>query len=196
MRAPASLLLAILLGASACRGAEPTPAPAPPVPVASSDDDPVGHPAPGWQLDRWYNSPPLTLESLRGSVVLVRWFMSPECPLCSATAPSLNILHERYRERGLVVIGMYHHKREEPLDPEAVRGFVAHYGFRFPVAIDDGWRTLRRWWLDGHEREYTSVSFLIDRRGVVRHVHRGGRYAPGDRDFEVMRAKIEALLAE
>ena len=91
---------------------------------------------------------------------------------------------------------MYHHKGAEPLDPEAVRGFVAHYGFRFPVAIDEGWQTLRRWWLDGHDREYTSVSFLIDRRGIVRHVHKGGRYAPGDRDFEAMRVKIEALLAE
>jgi hypothetical protein len=47
-----------------------------------------------------------------------------------------------------------------------------------------------------HDREYTNVSFLIDRYGIVRRVHRGGRYAPGDRDFEVMRVKIEALLAE
>jgi hypothetical protein len=45
-----------------------------------------------------------------------------------------------------------------------VRGYVEHYQFRFPVAVDADWQTLKRWWLDGHERSWTSVSFLIDRR--------------------------------
>jgi hypothetical protein len=45
-------------------------------------------------------------------------------------------------------------------------------------------------------RSFTSVSFLIDRRGVIRHVHQGGKLAPDTDDFRVMRAKIEALLAE
>lgn len=156
----------------------------------------IGKPAPGWNLARWFNSPPLTLASLRGSVVLVRWFMSPGCPLCSATAPSLNGFHAQYAARGLRVIGMYHHKGQEPLDPEDVQGYVEHYGFAFPVAIDADWQTLRRWWLDGHERGYTSVSFLIDRAGIVRHVHLGGEYAPGSADHAQMQQWIESLLAE
>jgi len=73
-----------------------------------------------------------------------------------------------------------------------VRGYVEHYQFRFPVAVDSDWQTLKRWWLDGPERSWTSVSFLIDRRGVIRHVHRGGKLAPDTDDFRVMRAKIEA----
>ncbi|HWN71808.1 MAG TPA: redoxin domain-containing protein [Haliangium sp.] len=156
----------------------------------------VGKPAPGWQLQRWFNSPPLTVESLRGSVVLVRWFMSPECPLCSATAPSLNAFHARYASAGLRVIGMYHHKGRAPLDPADVQGYVAHYGFEFPIAIDADWQTLKRWWLDGHERGFTSVSFLIDRAGTVRYVHLGGKYAPGSADHAQMQRWIESLLAE
>jgi thiol-disulfide isomerase/thioredoxin len=156
----------------------------------------VGKPAPGWNLARWFNSPPLTVESLRGSVVLVRWFMSPECPLCSATAPSLNAFHERYAAAGLRVIGMYHHKGKQPLDPADVQGYVEHYGFEFPVAIDADWQTLQRWWLDGHERGFTSVSFLVDRAGIVRHVHLGGKYAPGSADHAQMQRWIESLLAE
>jgi thiol-disulfide isomerase/thioredoxin len=156
----------------------------------------VGKPAPGWSLARWFNSPPLTAESLRGSVVLVRWFMSPECSLCSATAPSLNAFHEQYAARGLRVIGMYHHKGEQPLDPADVQGYVEHYGFEFPVAIDADWQTLRRWWLDGHDRSYTSVSFLLDRAGLVRHVHLGGKYEPGSADHAQMQRWIESLLAE
>ncbi len=134
------------------------------------------------------------LEDLRGKVVLVRWFMAPSCPFCSATAPALNRFDEEYRGRGLVVIGAYHHKDPEPLDVETVRGYVEHYRFRFPVAVDPDWQTLKRWWLDGHERSWTSVSFLIDRRGVIRHVHLGGKLAPDTDDFRVMRAKIEQLL--
>jgi hypothetical protein len=88
-------------------------------------------------------------------------------------------------------------ERSEALDPEDVRGYVEHYGFQFPVAIDEDWRTLRRFWLDGHERrEFTSVSFIIDRRGVIREVHKGGKYAPGDADYERIRGRIEALLGE
>jgi hypothetical protein len=60
-------------------------------PGASSTDvsSIVGKPAPAWDLRTWFNSPPRRIEDLRGQVVLVRWFMSAECPYCSATAPSL-----------------------------------------------------------------------------------------------------------
>ena len=78
-----------------------------------------------------------------------------------------------------------------------VRSLVTdHYRFRFPVAIDDEWKTLRRWWLDAHPDSWTSVSFLIDRSGVVRFVHLGGAYAPDSPEYRQMRAWIEELLAE
>jgi peroxiredoxin len=156
----------------------------------------IGRPAPGWSIARWINSKPLTLESLRGRVVLVRWFMSTECPYCSATAPSLRLLHERHAGRGLTIVGLYHHKRPEPLDPVAVEGWVRDFGFTFPVGIDEDWRTLKKWWLDGGSQRFTSVSFLIDKRGIVRHIHPGGSYAPDSADFAAMERWIERLIAE
>jgi peroxiredoxin len=158
--------------------------------------DVVGRPAREWDVGPWINSPPLSLAGLRGKVVLVRWFMSPSCPMCSATAPALVDLDRRYKDRGLAVVGMYHHKDDEPLDPAKVRGYVEHYGYTFPVAIDPDWRTCKQWWLDGHHREYTSVAFLIDRAGVVRHVHLGGKLAAGSPDLAVVESRIQALLAE
>jgi thiol-disulfide isomerase/thioredoxin len=151
-----------------------------------------------WETSTWFNSEPLTLAGLRGRVVFVRWFMSPDCPFCSGTAPALRELHQRYSgERGLVVIGMYHHKGLEPLDPTAVRGWIKHYGYEFPVAIDAGWRTLKRWWLNGHPRRaYTSVSFLIDRKGVVRRVHLGGLIDVKSDEFRAIEADVGRLLAE
>jgi thiol-disulfide isomerase/thioredoxin len=147
-------------------------------------------------VSQWFNSAPLTLADLRGRVVFVRWFMSPDCPFCSGTAPALRALHESYADQGLVVVGMYHHKDPTPLDPENVRGWIEHFGYTFPVAIDADWRTLERWWLDGHDRSYTSVSFLIDRAGAVRHVHLGGLIDPKSEEFADLRRRVEALLAE
>ena len=164
-----------------------------------TDDSLVGvidQPAPPWQVSQWFNSPPLSLEGLRGKVVFVRWFTAPSCPFCSGTAPTLRTLHERYGAKGLAVVGMYHHKDDTPLDPKQVEGWIKHYGYRFPVAIDKDWTTLRKWWLDGHVRSYTSVSFLIDKAGVVRRVHLGGLIAPEGDDIAAINADVERLIAE
>lgn len=158
-------------------------------------DELIGHAAPGWDLATWFNSKPLRLEDLRGKVVLVRWFTAPDCPFCTATAPSLNLLDQRYRERGLVVLGFYHHKSPEPLSPETVKGYLEHYEFRFPVAIDPDWKTLKRWWLD-RDRGWTSVSFLLDKKGVIRFIHPGGKYAPGSPELAEIDRRIRGLLAE
>jgi thiol-disulfide isomerase/thioredoxin len=156
----------------------------------------IDQPAPPFVVSQWFNSPPLALDGLRGKVVFVRWFMGPSCPFCSATAPTLRALHARYASQGLAVIGMYHHKEETPLDPKQVEGWIKHYGYEFPVAIDKDWTTLRRWWLDRHERSFTSVSFLLDKAGIVRRVHLGGTIAPEGDDIAAIRADVERLLAQ
>jgi peroxiredoxin len=164
----------------------------------------VGRPSPDWSNDRWVQGGPLRLSDLRGKVVLVRFFMDADCPLCRGTAPTLNELHREFGPRGLVVVGMYTPKpRPRPVTVEEVRGYVASYGFRFPVAIDDDWDTLKKLWLERvPDAEYTSASLLIDRHGVVRHVQKGGLYAKdaasaeARADYQAMRAAIVKLLAE
>ncbi|MCI0464860.1 MAG: redoxin family protein [Gemmataceae bacterium] len=157
---------------------------------------PVGTRAGEWEVSDWLNSKPLTLKGLRGRVILVRWWAAPGCPFCEATAPALNEFHKRYQDRGLVVVGLYHHKARTALDVAKVKESADKFGFRFPVAIDRDWRTLKRWWLDGAEQRWTSVTFLIDRSGVVRHVHPGGAYVKGDRAYQEIEARIEQLLKE
>jgi peroxiredoxin len=117
-------------------------------------------------------------------------------PLLRRDRPALNEFHARYKDKGLVVVGLYHHKADTPLDPAAVKRCAEKLGFHFPVAIDPQWRTLKRWWLDSAERRWTSVSFLIDRKGVIRHVHPGGQYVKGDKAYDALKAKIEELLKE
>ncbi|MEO5803918.1 MAG: redoxin domain-containing protein [Verrucomicrobiota bacterium] len=162
--------------------------------AVSADQKLIGTPAPEWSVTNWINSPPLELKDLRGKVVLVRWWTAPDCPYCKATAPALNEFHEKYSARGLQIIGFYHHKSDEPLRIEEVKRFTKTFGFKFPVAIDPDWKTLHRWWLDQGKENWTSVSFLIDRRGIIRRIHPGGKYVRGDKDYTELKAKIEELL--
>jgi peroxiredoxin len=156
----------------------------------------IGQQPSEWRLDHWLNSTPQKLEDLRGKVVLVRWWTAPDCPYCSATAPALNEFHKSYHDRGLEIFGVYHHKSSTPLRVEDVRHFVEKFGFQFPVAIDPDWRTLKQWWLDKGAGNWTSVTFLLDRKGNVRHIHPGGQYVKGDAGYDAMKRKIEELLAE
>ncbi len=100
--------------------------------------------------------------------------------------------HERYADRGLVVIGMYHPKPPGTMPVEVVRKLAEGLGLVFPLAIDPNWETLHRYWLDGHTRPWTSVSFLIDQEGLIRYVHPGGSYSP--EEAQEIEALIEALL--
>ena len=148
-----------------------------------------------WKVTEWINSEPLRLEELRGKVVLVRWFMDPSCPDCSATAAALREFDELYRDAGLAVIGMFHNS-DQPLDE--VREIVREYGYTFPVAIDRQTATRHAWCRGGddcgYSDPYRSATLLLDRRGVIQHAHHQGRYVKGDYDFERMQAEIERLL--
>ena len=117
-------------------------------------------------------------------------------PLLRGHRSPLNEFHAKYGNKGLVVIGFYHQKEQGPLTLAMVKDYTKSFGFEFPVAVDPGWRTLKKWWLNGKKRQWTSVTFLIDRQGVIRHIHPGGQYVTGSTDYNEMKAKIEELLDE
>jgi thiol-disulfide isomerase/thioredoxin len=181
----------------------PGPAPARAASPAANSADAVaaliGTTPPEWQVERWISSPPLSLASLRGSVVMVRWWTSG-CPFCSATAPALRAFDREYGPRGLKVVGIYHHKEDTPFDPRVYEDTARKYEFTFPLAFDPDWRTLHSWLRDRDgnavDPGWTSVTFVLDKRGVVRHVHPGGQYVDGDAAHAELRAVIDRLLAE
>ncbi|OGW85729.1 MAG: alkyl hydroperoxide reductase [Omnitrophica bacterium RIFCSPHIGHO2_02_FULL_46_11] len=159
-------------------------------------DDLIGQPAQEWQVREWMNSNPLQLKDLRGKIVLVRFWTAPHCPFCAASASALNEFYEKYHDQGLEVIGFYHHKLPAPLEPKAVQRYAEEFGFKFPVAIDYDWKTLKNWWLDADDRRWTSISFLIDKNGMIRHIHSGGQYVKGDSEYAQMDSKVQELLRE
>jgi thiol-disulfide isomerase/thioredoxin len=138
----------------------------------------IGKPAPPLQLIHWLNSKPLEITDLRGKVVLIRWW-TEGCPFCTATAPALLSLQNEYGVKGFEVIGVYHPKPPGKWNPHSVEAAVKEKQFTFPVAIDGDWTALRRWWLT-QDRDYTSVSFLLDKNGIVRYIHPGGEFHEGN----------------
>ena len=90
--------------------------------------------------------------------------------------------------------GCMRHKRPEPLTLEAVRTWVRDHASRSRLASIAIGERLNRWWLDGHKRDFTSVSFLIDRQGVIRLIHPGGTLQPDRRGLRGAADEIEQLL--
>ena len=160
---------------------------------ADSPAEILDQPARAWSFDRWVDGGPLALDSLRGKVVLLRWF-NTGCRYCANTLPGLEALRTRYAAQGLVVVGAFHPKPMHAVSDAQVRRAARELGFHGPVAVDERWTTLRRWWLDGHpDRNWTSVSFLIDRDGVVRWAQGGGEYHPSR---DPRHARCDASYAE
>ena len=175
----------------------------------TAGNDRIGTVAVQFEFEQWLNSKALSIADLRGSVVLLRWW-TDTCPLCASTSPTLRQLHEQYSSRGLKVIGVFHPKlgREKPIDVERVRRAVVSRQYAFPVAVDWQWRTLNNWWLDSRPkgvRVPTSVTFILDKKGVVRYVHPGMEYHDGaasqehaacENDFVAIRSTIDRLISE
>ena len=161
----------------------------------------IGTKAPGLSGLTWLNSEPLTMKELRGSVVLVRFWLVG-CPFCENTAPSLVELDRKYNESELTVIGIHHPKSERTMDEKLVMKVARQFGYDFPIAQDEDWEVINRYWLGDKKRSYTSSTFLIDKKGIIRLVHDGGEFYKSADNVEASSAyqaidkKITELLAE
>lgn len=174
----------------------------------TAGDDLIGVQAPPFKFDGWINTEPLTIEALKGKVVLVRWF-TDTCPYCASSTPALLQLYEDYADQDFTIVGVFHPKagRNDPLDVQRVQRMVETRAFKFPVGIDWDWRkgTLKDWWLTGPDRPATSVTFILDKSGIIQFIHPGMEYHEDNgselhtmcaEDMGRIRATIERLIAE
>ncbi|SER09633.1 Peroxiredoxin [Hyunsoonleella jejuensis] len=174
----------------------------------TAGNDRIGVEPPAFRFDGWLNSDPLTLDDLKGNVVLVRWF-TDTCPFCASSTPALNQLYQEYNNNNFKMIGVFHPKagRDDALDISRVERVVEARDFKFPIAIDWDWRhgTLKDWWFTGTKRPGTSVTFILDKSGVVQFVHPGMEYHEDNgselhamcaSDMDNIKAAIERLLKE
>jgi cytochrome c biogenesis protein CcdA/thiol-disulfide isomerase/thioredoxin len=152
--------------------------------VETPDLPPLGAAPEFARTGRWFNSLPLTMKSLRGRVVLID-FWTYTCINCLRTLPYIKAWDERYRDRGLVIVGV--HTPEFAFEKEAgnVERAIRTEGLRYPVVQDNEFGTWNAFTNTGWPSK-----FLIDARGQVRYTHLGeGEYGETE-------AAIRTLLAE
>ena len=130
------------------------------------------------------NSTPPTAESLRGKVVLVD-FWAYSCINCLRSLPTIEMWYSKYKDSGLVVIGI--HTPEFPFEKNEanVRKAVRKFGVAFPVALDNDYRLWR-----GFHNQFWPAHYFIDATGRVRYHHFG------EGDYEQSEPWIRTLLEE
>jgi len=132
----------------------------------------------------WLNSPPLTAASLRGKVVLVD-FWTYTCINWRRTLPYVRAWAEKYRDQGLVVIGVHAPEFSFEKNLNNVRWAVKDMRIDYPIAVDNDhaiWRAFKN--------QYWPALYFIDSQGRVRHHHFG------EGSYEQSEMIIQELLTE
>jgi len=139
---------------------------------------------------QWFNLPaqadgePLKLENLRGKVVLID-FWTYSCINCQRTLPYLKDWWEKYKDQGLVIIGVHAPEFEFEKDPQNVSQAIADFDLIYPIVQDNDFATWR-----AYGNRYWPAKYFIDKDGYVRFTHFGeGAYDESER-------VIQELLAE
>jgi len=119
----------------------------------------------------WLNSPPLTPEALRGKVVMVD-FWTYSCINCLRALPFVESWYEKYKDHGLVVIGVHAPEFAFEKDPNNVRHAVADLKVTYPVALDNDYAIWQAF-----NNQYWPAHYFIDATGRIRGHHFGeGNY--------------------
>ena len=133
---------------------------------------------------QWLNSAPLTAAQLRGKVVLID-FWTYSCINCLRTLPYVNAWAQKYKEQGLVVIGVHAPEFAFEKDIGNVQKAVHDLGVSYPMAIDNNYTI----WKAFHN-QYWPAHFFIDAKGQIRHHHFG------EGEYQQSEQVIQQLLAE
>lgn len=144
------------------------PAPTPDASDGAKAGGSVGDRAPEFTaVAHWINSNPLTMESLRGKVVLID-FWTYTCINCIRTFPFLRDWHAKYADRGLAIIGVHTPEFEFEKITENVERNAAESGIVWPIAQDNDYGT----W-SAYSNRFWPAKYLVDKNGKVRYTHFG-----------------------
>ncbi|MEE8405393.1 MAG: TlpA family protein disulfide reductase, partial [candidate division Zixibacteria bacterium] len=140
---------------------------------------------------------------LAGKVSLIRWW-TDTCPFCSASLPAIENLRETFAADAFQTLAVYHPKPPRPVNREDILSAARTLGYTGDVAIDINWQVLDKKYLSTGERSATSVTFILDKQGVVRFVHPGPEFQKSadlgktqeNKDYQDIKSAIEFLLSE
>lgn len=132
----------------------------------------------------WINTDPIKIADFRGKVVLVD-FWTYSCINCIRTLPYLKAWDEKYRDDGLVIIGVHAPEFAFERDYDNVVKAAKDFELEYPIALDNDFATWQ-----AYSNRYWPAKYFIDKEGKIRHYHFG------EGDYEKSEMVIQALLAE
>lgn len=132
----------------------------------------------------WLNSPPLTMKELRGKVVLVD-FWTYTCINCIRTLPYLKTWHDKYKDKGLVIVGVHTPEFEFEKEVDNVKKAAADFGLTYPIMQDNDYKTWR-----AYANRYWPAKYMVDKNGKIRYTHFG------EGDYDETETMIQKLLGE
>lgn len=115
----------------------------------------------------WFNSDPVTLEQLKGKVVIVD-FWTYSCINCQRTLPYLRNWNEKYKDKGLVIIGVHAPEFEFEKSEKNVAQAIKDFKLTYPIVQDNDFATWR-----AYSNRYWPAKYFIDKAGYVRYSHFG-----------------------
>jgi thiol-disulfide isomerase/thioredoxin len=136
------------------------------------------------RANEWLNSPPLTASALRGKVVLID-FWTYTCINWRRTLPYVRAWAEKYKDQGLVVIGVHAPEFAFEKNINHVRWAVKDMRIDFPIAVDNDYLLWRAF-----KNQYWPALYFIDAQGRVRH------HQFGEGSYEQSEMIIQRLLNE
>lgn len=146
--------------------------------------NPLATPYPAPQIagiTDWINSAPINISSLKGKVVLID-FWTYSCINCVRTLPYLTAWDEKYRDKGLVIIGIHSPEFAFEQKLENVTNAVKKFGIHYPVALDNVFTT----W-SNYKNHYWPAHYLINKQGNVVYTHFGeGQYDVAEHNIQVL----------
>lgn len=139
----------------------------------------------GYPGDRYYNATPAAIrEELKGKVILIDvWDYT--CVNCIRTLPYITSWHEKYKDQGLVILGVHTPEFEFEKDPENLRASIKRFGLAYPVIADNDyeiWNSLAN--------RYWPAKYIFDANGILRAKHFG------EGEYQEFEAFIQKLLYE
>jgi thiol-disulfide isomerase/thioredoxin len=127
----------------------------------------------------------ITVNELVGKKVILVDFWTYSCINCQRTTPYLNAWYEKYKDKGLVIIGVHTPEFEFEKNYDNVKTAVEKFGIRFPVVLDNDYST----WT-AYKNQYWPRKYLIDIDGFVVYDH------IGEGGYEETEKKIQEALTE
>ncbi len=130
----------------------------------------------------WFNSEPITAESLEGSPVLIH-FWAISCGICKESLPEINEWFRDYLPQGLKIVSVHMPRQESDTNIDAVKEAMAEWEVKQPCVVDN-WHEIT----DRFENKYVPAFYLFDKEHKMRH------FQAGEKAVKMVQPAVERVL--